>query len=260
MINTKKNRENLYLNLTELDLITRLKPLLDKKGYVLRLEDAKFVPKIVFLSHEAPWVYVKDANARCDIYHKVFYQCFGHIHSRCRRCWKVVVRPKTVVQLFDLYELQKEMGVSCKCGIEVRETVNGHYGGYFYCQGEDEAHERYKQVREIIDDRISKDVPVILKRMCTEFELGTPPGGDGTHRPTTEIDKHISADDLQWEYNIEQLFPPIGYTNPQPDYLTAYTMRRWIHHAHANNDMSYKELTGGNSLYHDVITYHKGEH
>lgn len=257
MINTKKDRKNLYLKLTKLDLITKLKPLIDK-GYVLRLEDAKFIPRSVSLADNAPWVYVKDANARCDIYHKVFYQCFGHIHSRCRRCWKVVVRPKTIIQLLDLYELQKEMGVSCKCGIEVRETVNGHYGGYFYCQGELEGQERFEQVRDVVNKNLGKDVKVILKRMCTEFELGTQPGGDGIHRPTDKTPRHISPETLAWEYNIEQLFPPVGYTNPQPDYLTAHTMLRWIHHAHSVNDMSYTELTDGSKLIRDVITYHKG--
>lgn len=259
MINTK-NRENLYLKLTSLDLVTKLKPLLDKQGYMLRLEDAKFVPRLASLAEESPWVYVKDANARCDIYNKVFYQCLHHIHSRCRRCWKVVVRPRTILELLDLYELEKEMGVPCKCGIEVRETVNGFYGGYFYCQHEQEAQVRYQQVRQVVDKHINPNVKIILKRMCTEFELGTPPGGDGKHRPTTDISRHVTEEELTWEYDIEQLFPPVGYRNPQPDYLTAHTIIRWIHWAHSHGDMSYLDLTGGEKLYRDVVTYHdKGE-
>lgn len=236
--------------------MTKLAPLLGNHGYVLRLEDAKFVPKLSALAEEAPWVYIKGANARCDIYHKVFYQCLSHIHSRCRRCWKVVVRPRSLVELFDLYEFQRIMGVPCKCGIEPRDSVHGLYGGYFYCRGEAEAQERWKQVRELVDESLSPKTSVILKRMCTEFELGTPPGGDGTHRPTTDIPRHIGEYELQWEYDIEQLFPPIGYRNPQPDYLTAHTMLKWIHHAYSSGDKSYKKFTGGKELFNRVVTYH----
>ena len=255
MINTKTDRKNLYLSLDKLDLISKLRPLLERE-YVLRLEDGRFIPRHASLAPDPPWIYVKTANARCDLYNKVFYQHLGHIHSRCRDCWKVVARPRTVVELFDLYELQREMGVPCKCGIEPRESVNGLYGGYFYNRGPEEGFERYKQVRKAVDEQISPDMGVILKRMCTEFELGTPPGGDGTHRPSDTIED-CTLEEIEWEKWVEDQFPRVGFESRQTDIQMAKVMRRWIHHAYQNGDNTYLEFTNGERLFNTVVTYHE---
>ena len=55
MINTKKDRENLYLRLTKLDLVTKFKDLL-KTTYHARMEDGKFVPRMPSMGIEAPWI------------------------------------------------------------------------------------------------------------------------------------------------------------------------------------------------------------
>jgi len=255
MINTKKDREGLYLRLKNLDLVGRLKPLLERGGYILRTEDSKFFPARPSIAHDAPWVYVQhDPTLRCDLYHRVFYQTLDHIHSRCRECWKVVVRPQTVVQLLDLYELQREMGVPCKCGLERRTTVCGLYGGYFYCRGQEQGLERYRQVREAVDRELSPDVPVILKRYCTEFELGGQGGLNG--KGPSDQTPDATPEEIEFEKYVEAHFPYVGGTNPMPDHLIAATMARWIHHAFEHGDMSYLETTGGEKLTPDYVTYH----
>lgn len=255
MINTKKDKSNLYMNLDKLDIITKLKPILERGGYYLRPEDGKIVPRFTAIAHNAPWAYVQTTpEARCDVYHKVFYKQLKHIHSYCRNCWKIVVRPRTLKELFELYEIEKEMGVPCKCGMEMRPTVGGLYGGYFYTRSKEQGIERYKEVREIVSERISPEVPVILKRYCTEFELG----GEGYEGqgPSDKI-PDVTREEREMEKYIEALLPDVNYTTPQPKHVLANVMKRWIHHAFEHGDLTYLEYTGGKKLTKDYVTYHE---
>jgi hypothetical protein len=200
-----------------------------------------------------------EGSARCDIYHRVFFNVLKHIHSYCRDCWKVVVRPRTLRELFDLYELQREMGVPCKCGIERRITTTGLYGGYFYCRGKEQGLERYKQVRELVDARLSPETGVLLKRYCTEYEIG--PNAQG---PSDEL-PDLTAEEVAMEQYIEEKFPRVGYGTPQPDFVTANVMQEWIHYAYryhaCTGDETYKEFTGGDPLFPPYVTFHnEAEH
>ncbi len=252
MINTIRNRENLWVDLEKKDWVTKLDPLLKPGGgYVLRPEDGAFVHRFPTLAHNAPWVYVQpDRRLRCDIYHRVFFPILNHVHSVCRECWKVVVRPRTVVELFDLYELQCRIGVPCKCGMEVRDTVHGRYGGYFYSRGKKEGLERYAMVRELVDEKISPDVPVILKRYCTEYEIGPDSLGPSDEMPD------ITPEEREWELEVEALFPPMGYGTKQPEWVSRKVMRDWIMHAYSTGDETYKTFTGGHPLFPPYVTYH----
>lgn len=201
---------------------------------------------------DSPWVYVKAApGMRCDIYHRVLFNVLKMVPSRCRECWKVVVRPQTVVELFDLYELQREMGVPCKCGIELRETVQGNYGGYFYCRGEKEGQERYTEVRALVDEYLSKDTPVILKRYCTEYEIGPNSLGPSNELPDL-------TDDEKWlEGYVTEHFPNVGFGTSQPDHITANVMMEWVFCAYKNGDKTYAAFTDGGPLFPPYITYQK---
>ena len=255
MINTKRDRKNLYMNLSRLNLISKLKPLLGPKGgYHCRIEDGRFAPNFPAMATNAPWVYVKQGiGIRCDIYHQIFFNVLKMIPSRCRKCYKVVCMPQTLVQLFDLYELMREMGVPCKCGIEKRETDVRLYGGYFYCVGKEEGLERYKEVRAAIDERLGPEVGVILKRYCTEYEIGSK--GQG---PSNELPE-MTEDEEWFEKYLMDHFPSIGYGTKQPDHVTANVMQQWIHHAYMHGDPTYVEFTNGEPLFESVVTYHDKE-
>lgn len=257
MINTKRNREGLYVALDRINLVKRLAPLLKPGGgYHARMEDGKFVPNMPTMATDAPWIYTKvNPGMRCDIYHRVLFNVTNMVPSRCRKCWKVVVRPRTVKELFDLYEFQKEMGVPCKCGIEKRDTVFGDYGGYFYCVGEEEGQERYKEVRALVDNYLSPETKVLLKRYCTEYEIG--PGSLG---PSSELPD--MTDDEKWleEYILDH-FPPVGFGAKQPDHITSHVMMEWIQYAYKHGDETFAEFTDGSPLFQPYVTYHeeKGE-
>lgn len=235
MINTRKNRENLYLYLTKLDVLTKIKPAIQDRP-----------------QFRVPWVYTQYMyEADCDHYHRVYFKTLGRIHSFCRSCWKVVARPRNLVQLFDLYEFQCTLGHPCKCGYEARDTVNGLWGGYFYNRSKEEGLERYKEVREWADS-IDPEIPVILKRYCTEFEIGPDALGPSDKLPDQ------TPEEIAEERQIDNILKTEGpqYDRVQPDYIKAHVMRGWFHKAHKNGDNSYTQMTGGGKLLPSYVTYH----
>lgn len=88
----------------------------------------------------------------------------------CQECYKVVVVPSSLDHVHKIAEWQADLGVAGKVGAEQRSYTQRKWGAYFYCRGVEEGRERYKQVREWVDENLCKDVRVFLKRGCTEFE------------------------------------------------------------------------------------------
>ena len=253
MINTKTDRKNLFVNLSKIALTLKLKSLLKPGGgYHLRLEDGKFVPNGVSVGWDAPWVYVQTvSDARCDIYHKVFFNILKMVPSYCRNCWKIVVRPQNLIELFDLYEFQREMGVPCKCGIEKRPTVDGLYGGYFYTKSKEQGLERYKEVRKLVNKHLSPKTEVVLKRYCTEFEIG--PGSLG---PSDKLPEQ-TPEEIDLENQILDQFPRIGFGTKQPDFIVAGVMLEWIKYDYQNGQKKHKTFTKGSPLFRSTVKYHK---
>ena len=65
-----------------------------------------------------------------------------------------MVRPNTIQQLFQLSAVQAELKMPCKCGIETRQYVKGHYGGYFYNRILYDGLECFEKVRKAVTDNI----------------------------------------------------------------------------------------------------------
>jgi len=253
MINTKIDRKHLYDKLGILsEIMEKLEPLF-KRGMLVWTVDGYIQRPHKGLAWNVPWVYtVLHPLLRCDVDHAIIHQFFKFVPSKCRSCWKVVVRPRTVVELFDFYELQRALGLPGKCGAEPRYTVHGNYGGYFYCRSYEEGQNRYQLVRKLINEMISPEIPVILKRYCTEFELGEDSPPSDKLPDLTPRQKFIE------EY-LHSIIENTMIKTGQPDMLTAFTMRRWIKEAYKNGDTSYLELTDGKPLHKSVVTYHDKE-
>src|SRR3989344_4298965 len=61
-----------------------------------------------------------------------------------------------------------------KCMPERRDYCSGAYKGYIYCRSIEEGEEIRNIVREVVADDISPEVPVTLKRGCSEFAPAHP--------------------------------------------------------------------------------------
>ncbi len=250
-----KEKVSYYDWVVQHDVIDYLKLLLDRRAMHLRLSDGK-LEATGYPVHTSPWHHVRQAYDKdCGLWHQVIFDVVGgklpswmkFVPSKCHQCWKVVVRPKTLKQLFALLELEKKIDMPSKCGIEVRETVHGLYGGYFYNNSLKEGLACYEMVRKEIDaDKyLGKDIPVVLKRACTEFELAC---GDSRKWAVPE-----------WQLAIEQLVDRYVVKEDvlyqQPDHVLWNIHRRWIEWAYQNGDETYKEFTNGRPLFTASVTY-----
>jgi len=237
-----------YIEIDKWDLVTKLMPLFENGTLFIR-EDGKIDHKRVPIFH-GPWAYVQHMGKDCFLYHKIYFQFWNRIHSECQSCFKVVIEPRTLRELMDLYHIQKHLNYPSKCGVEIyRENSTKKYGGYFYCNGLVEGQKRYKEVRQMIDLEISPAVPVILKRSCTEYEQEL---GDSAN---------WGIDDGQAE---EEVILRDSFVNNVIDYsqarhMIAHVHTHWIHVAYQHNDLTYLEYTGGNKLFPDLRTYHEEE-
>jgi len=250
------NKENpsFYDRLRAEDVVTWALPLLTRAGYRVRPGDGHFIVE-TSIHPDAPWHHVKHSDQLdCHLYHAVMFDVLFKnmevkwVASDCQGCWKVVVRPKTLLGLFALDEIQKRLGRPSKCGIEVRETVHGLYGGYFYNLSLEAGRECYELVRKAVDEEplLGPDVTVLLKRGCTEFEMECGPSNEWKVTPEQERAERLIKKTFVSDHNF----------TPQPDHVVTRVFRRWIEFAYAAGDETYKHFTNGEPLYPPYVTYH----
>ncbi len=261
---------NVYEHLKSHDVLDMLRPLLDGGSYTLRQADGKLEVKQVQASRDTPWIHVRHSlGYDCHLWNKIIFDIVvkqlpedqKFVPRHCQGCWKVVVKPRTLQQLFNLLEMQKELDLPSKCGIEVRDSVPGLYGGYFYNKSIEAGLECYDVVKKSMSendiltplleetDKDNRTTRLILKRACTEFE-------------------HAVGDSDKWEITtgqnavedlIEQYIVHDSLELRQAEHLTWNIKRRWIEWAWKNGDPTYANYTGGKPLYPAYVTYHQKE-
>jgi len=209
---------------------------------------------------DTPWDHVNQDTEKFCVSYVFLFNARKFIPSYCMNCWKVVVKPRTLRELFQLRNMQRGMTevdpfVYCKCGVETRFYTPGLYGGYFYTRSYEEGMERYNQVRTLVNLEISPDVPVILKRYCTEFEKEL--GDSANYKRPTNAD---AIEDFFW-----QMMEPKTDNKKQPAIFKEHVYHSWIIFGWSlgtPEDRRQIELdwNNGNPLYLIPRTYHqKGE-
>jgi hypothetical protein len=222
--------------------------MLEKQGYYLRDVDGKVTAEL-HQTWNTPWHHVNDdGKSDCYLWHSIIFDVCGFIPTGCLSCFKVVVRPKTLKQLFALLDLQLTMGRPCKCGIEVRETVRGLYGGYFYNRSLESGLQCYQDVKNAMsEDSILSPLAdsIILKRGCTEFEMACGRSDEW----------EITQDNYNVELKLNELIIKKAAL-PQPEWVLNHIHANWIKWAWRNGDSTVDEFTGGIPLFKPVVTYH----
>jgi hypothetical protein len=238
-----------YAKCVKQDLISNLQPVMRAAGYYLSYEGI-YKRNNIAIATDTPWHHVKHLpTKKCGIDHNIKFNMFEFIPPRCLECWKVVVGPRTLKELFRLLDVEKGLNVAAKCGIELRWYTDRFYGGYFYTNSFDEGRDRYEQVRKAVDDHIGKDVPVILKRACTEYEMikGASPAWVMTDA-ALDLDQRL-------ECIIDMTTPTV---TGQSDEAIAAVHTHWIEWAWKNQDRTVDEYIGGQPLYPPTVKYHEG--
>lgn len=256
MTEIKEKKPSYYEIIMAQDIVEHFRPLWERSGFKVRESDGKFEgnPQSAV---EGPWHYIRHQHGfDCFTWHHVLFDIFSKprvlgypfVPSGCHDCYKVVVRPQTLKQLFLLEKLQMACNWSCKCGIEVRDSVHGLYGGYFYNKGLEAGLKRFKDVRKAINEieGLGWEVPVVLKRACTEFELECGPSDKWT----------ITPEQLKIEEMVDQYLVKDDVIRTQPEHVVKHIHRKWIEFAYKHGDPTYLEFTNGTPLFRPPVTYH----
>lgn len=254
----------------------------DRMGYLGELERFGIISKVVRLLRDSGYYVANDGSGKircelhmawdyswhhvahleeldCHLWHRIMFDIMGFLPTKCLACFKVVVKPRTLRQLFSLLDLQLSFGLPSKCGTEDRPEVFGNYGGYFYNRGLDAGLVCYRKVRDavaadpdlrsLLDDRDVNGVPtrVILKRACTEFE-----------RRFGRSDKwgNPSDDQAELERRIEDAFYRDYPKVLQSRDVVEHVHEGWIRFAWDRGDETAKDYNGGLPLYPPYVTYH----
>jgi hypothetical protein len=204
----------------------------------------------------------KDAPPAGCLRHKTIVNTFRVIPEYCFDCYKVLVAPRTVVELFKLLlvfgKIELPNNNSRKCMTERRNTSPGAYKGFIYCRGAEEAKEVLNIVRKAVSDDISFEVPVTLARGCSEFaqvhsEFGRINQGVATMKYKPEwrfyedfVDQNFvfeSAGDPDTQGFSETPAANTGDKTVYPPW-EIFTMQYWLGYAATIGDMSYLTISG----------------
>ena len=250
---------SLYYELRGKNIVAAAKHLLEAGVLEMRHSDGKLQSPGFKNTWQTPWVHHRlSYRHNCYMWKDVVFENIitqvlpkekWFVPRCCQNCFKVVVRPQSVKQLFELAEIQRILNYASKAGIEIRPSVFGNYGGYFYNRGLSEGLDCYKVVRNVIDAQIG-NIPVILKRGCTEMEHGVGP---------STLWK-VTPEQVAFEELIEQKFvmdvPVVGQSPHAKDYVK----QMWIEKAYEWGDPTvFEYLDPNNPLYPPYETYHNLE-
>ncbi len=183
--------------------------------------------------------------------HKILFDRFKAIPEHCFGCYKVVMEPKTVMELFKLLLLFNELNIpndnTRKCTIEVRGEIPGSYKGLIYCQNLNEANEILTSVKKLVSDAISREIPVFIQRGCLEFQLVYPEYGHiadsgpqlmSYNEEWRQHEAHIDKDRGKQTNNNNFVYNHSGLT-----LLDALVMRNWLAYAKTIGDLSYLQIS-----------------
>ena len=190
-------------------------------------------------------------NLNCDRHFEVF-NTFNVIPKFCFGCFKVLIEPNNVVDLIKLYFVFDNLNLkndnTRKCMIELRSNISGSYKGYIYCSSLNEANEIREQVDKTVKKKIEKNMPISVKRGCSEFGISYP-----EYKKINESNSKLMKYNEEWkekeklidnnrsEKNIlvkKKLQKSLHGINVS-DILI---MRNWLGYAKKIGDLSYKNI------------------
>jgi len=256
---------NLYNELKAQNVVDLLRPVLENGRFSIRHSDGKFVEREGQLVKDTQWIHTGNGYGyECSHWHRLIFDVVSRKLKKpftprnCQKCWKVAVKPRTLEQLFELLDIQKRLGIHCKCGIETRSSVHGLYGGYFYNKGKENGLKCYARIfnefkenkilhpllRELDED--NKTTRIVLKRGCTEMEHFVGPS-----------DKwEVTAEQNAIEDLIDTFVIKPSIELKQPPHIEWNVKQRWIEFAWQYGDPTYAKYTNGEPLYPKYVTYH----
>jgi len=246
-----------YDDLRKNDIVSWLRPLLDQKVYKCRRSDGFFEMTEATESILSPWHHINyTIGKECYYLNQQLFQIISprtpagqFIPRKCQQCWKIVIRPRTLKQLFALENLLVQLAWPSKCGTERRSytPLSRHrYGGYIYNNSLDEGLERLDVIRGHLGSHPELNgVECYLKRSCTEMEMAFP--DSTTWAITDEQNRVEDMLDSMLVFNIPY--------SKSGQHMIDKVHIGWVEWAAENGDETYLEYTDGKRLYPEAVRY-----
>lgn len=198
----------------------------------------------------------------CFLWHHIMFNHFNLVPEFCKlHCHKVVIKPRNVVELIRVHGLFNAIPLlygfitpmQSKCGIDTRNYTDCKYSGYIYCSSLEEGREKHAILRKACAEHLEdgENIPIILKRSCTEFEKKYGPTDGEFWEAVTPVERDL-------EKRLGDIFSKTQTASIQPDWLKNKTIYYWIEHANAIGDRSWVELFGEDPITMSAVTYHEG--
>jgi hypothetical protein len=228
-----------------------------EKGRLIPVSQANYDTNWLFFGYTV-------GSRDCMLWHNIMFNVFGLVPTFCRlHCWKVVIKPRTVKELIQLYGLAQAIpylyGFICplhgKCGIDTRYYTDIPYDGFVYCNSYEEGLEKYEIMRDACNKYLEdgENINVVLKRSCTEFERALGP-------TDSDVWDQMPEDEIELERKIADMFDGLKQSSVQPDWQKNKTILHWCKFANIFGDKSYLDLFGEDIVetVHAVTYHNKG--
>lgn len=221
------------------------------------------VPTSDAMDYNTNWLFCGNtvASRDCFLWHEIMFNHFNLVPRFCRfNCYKVVIKPRNFLEAYQFYNLLAASavinadicGIHGKCGIDSRYYTDNPFNGFVYCDGPKDAQEKYEIVRKLVDENIEdgENIPVIVKRSCTEFEK--------LYGPTDNAFwQNMSEEDEDLQKRLEDIFVGFWMPSVQPDWLKNKIILAWIKWANTHGDKTWVDVFGEDFLTMSAVTYHK---
>ncbi|MBF0358328.1 MAG: tetratricopeptide repeat protein [Magnetococcales bacterium] len=186
----------------------------------------------------------------CENYMAIFEK-FNIIPEFCFGCYKVVIEPRDVVELFKLmvvfYNIELTNDNSRKCMVELRPAISGTYKGFVYCNSIAQGEEILDIVKQEVGKRVSPDIPISLKRGCSEYKASYPDYsrvGDSVTPGMEYNEEWRKYEDYRDETLHRLINPDVFKTHNHTGFTIhdALVMRTWLSYAVNIDDLSYQKI------------------
>ena len=248
------------------DIISPLQQRFVKGEFEIELDgDKEVVTRNTVSTPLQPWHFPGkyEPDRLCEIW-KIYFNSYRIIPKGCLGCWKVMFRPKDIVEFMGIVDLQEEQAkkdIFCKAGHEERQIVFGLWSAFWYVPHKATLEEARKFYGRILKDirkvrpTAGKDNP-ILKRGCTEMEnFSNINFNVGSDHWETLYDQYGWA---EVEKRLEGKFKVDRREQRRPQQIEkAYMKRKAVEWAYSYGDYKYKEFTDGRPLFTPPVTYNE---
>jgi len=254
-------KASFYDELLAIDIIDPVLQLIIDRKVTVDIDEKIKVPSLISVNRYFTFSCL-DPDRKCGKWLDIYHEHYKILPPPCKKCWKLVYKPYTVVELIEIQKFQSQLNLPAKCGLENRDYTSdrGSYRAFWYCPydcGLQGGREHFQLVKTALEDHFGKEFihnkierdHFYLKRGCTELERDFGPSDQWDQ---IDHSKKFNILESVWEdpWNPTKEFPPLVYTN----------YKRWIEYAIAYGDQSVLQYIKGKELGIPAVKYQSSNH